>query len=335
MTVIVSGSPRDVIPVSTRVSWLREAHTWYPHVTVVGTFDPNPVDYHDAAMWDRHEQVWRDALRQTGNPVPVDTVFTPAHYGEELARRFNAHLVNLGNSREPFLYSSTDIRRDPVRHWDDIRPSVRGWIAKRVVVVGAESTGTTTLVKDLRSHYRLRGGAFGLTQWVREYGRDSSWIKLNKLRVERALRNAEEPTMWDVEWSDKDFIDIVREQNQLEDQAATLGGPLLLCDTDSWASLVWQERYLGRRTPDVAAFAQHQPRALYILTNHDGVAFEQDGVRDGEHVRMQMTDRFRECLAEQSTPWIEVSGVDHDRRVAKSIAAIDDALAGPWRCGEP
>jgi NadR type nicotinamide-nucleotide adenylyltransferase len=335
VTVIVSGTTGDPIPVATRVSWLREAHTWYPHVTVVGIFDPHPVDYADASTWDLHEKVWRDALQQTGNPVPVDTVFTPAHYGPELARRFNAHLVNLGNSREPFLYSSTDIRRDPVGHWDDVRPSVRGYLAKRVVVVGAESTGTTTLVKELREIYRRRGGPFGLTQWVREYGRDMSWIKLNKLRVERALRNAEEPTMWDVEWSDKDFVDIVREQNRLEDEAANLGGPLMLCDTDSWASLVWQERYLGRRTPDVAAFAQHQPRALYVLTTHEGVAFEQDGVRDGEHLRATMTDRFRECLQEQATPWIEVSGVDHEARVAAAVSAIDEVLEQPWRCGRP
>jgi nicotinamide riboside kinase len=139
--------------------------------------------------------------------------------------------------------------------------------------------------------------------------------------------------MWDVDWSDKDFIDIVREQNRLEDEAAELGGPLLLCDTDSWASLIWQERYLGRSTADVAAFAQHQPRALYILTNHEGVEFEQDGVRDGEHIRMNMTDRFRTALGEQKTPWIEVSGSDRDQRVREAVAAIDRVLAEPWRCG--
>jgi len=332
LTVVVLGSEREAIPIATRVRWLREAHTWYPHVTFVGAFDPHPVDLSDAPVWDLHERVIRDALGQTGNLSPVDAIFTPASYGPELARRFNAHLVNLGNSREPFFYSSSDIRHDPVAHWDDVRANVRGWIAKRVVVVGAESTGTTTLVKRLRDEYRQRGGPYGLTQWVREFGRDMSWIKLNKLRAERALTNDSEPTMWDVDWSDKDFVEIVREQNLLEDHAASLGGPLLLCDTDSWASLIWQERYLGRSTQDVSAFSQHQPRALYILTTHEGVSFEQDGVRDGEHVRMDMTQRFREALGDQGTPWIELSGHDHEARVRAAIAAIDTALQEPWRC---
>jgi HTH-type transcriptional regulator, transcriptional repressor of NAD biosynthesis genes len=334
VTVVVTGTETDAAPIATRVAWLRAAHTWFPHVTVVGAYDPHQVDYQDPAVWDLHERVVRDAVSQTGNPAPVDAIFTPAATGPEWARRFHATLVDLGHSREPFLYSSTDIRRDPVAHWDDIRPVVRGWLTKRVVVLGAESTGTTTLVKRLREEYRRDGGPYGLTQWVHEFGRDMSWIKLNKLRAERAMVGGPEPTMDDVEWSDKDFIDIVREQNRLEDEAARLGGPLLLCDTDSFASLVWQERYLGRRTADVAAFSQHEPRTLYILTSDEGVDFVQDGVRDGEHLRQQMTQRFRECLAEQSTPWIELSGTDHEARVRAAKAAIDDALQHhPWRIG--
>ena len=54
---------------------------------------------------------------------------------------------------------------------------------------------------------------------------------------------------------------------------------------------MWQERYLRRATGDVAAFSQHQPRALYLLTSHEGVAFEQDGVRDGQHLREWMTEQ--------------------------------------------
>jgi nicotinamide riboside kinase len=96
---------------------------------------------------------------------------------------------------------------------------------------------------------------------------------------------------------------------------------------------VWQQRYLGHVSPDVAAFSQHAPRALYILTTHEGVEFVQDGVRDGEHVREDMTDMFRAALAAQGTPWIEVDGVDHDRRVRTAIDAIDAVLAGTWRCG--
>ncbi len=194
-------------------------------------------------------------------------------------------------------------------------------MTQRVVVVGAESTGTTTLTTALAEIYRQRGGPFSTTQWVREFGRDMSFIKLERVR-------ASEPaaTMDDLIWTDEDFVDIAREQNRLEDEAAALSGPLLLCDTDSWATVIWQERYMGHRTAEVEALSQHTPRALYILTTDDGVAFEADEVRDGEHLREGMTKRFRECLENQSVPFIELDGRDFDRRVQLAVAAIDERL---------
>jgi len=191
----------------------------------------------------------------------------------------------------------------------------------RAVVVGAESTGTTTLVTALTEIYRQRGGDFSATQWVREFGRDMSFIKLELLRTREPLA-----TMDDLVWTDEDFVEIAREQNRLEDEAAAQSGPLLICDTDAWATVIWQERYMGHRTPAVETLAQHAPRALYILTTDEGVPFEADEIRDGEHLREGMTKRFRECLEYQSVPFIEVDGRDFDRRVRLAVAAIDELL---------
>ena len=191
----------------------------------------------------------------------------------------------------------------------------------RVVLVGAESTGTTTLTRELCEMYRARGGEFANTQWVREFGRDMSFIKLDRAR---AIDPAAD--MDTLVWTDDDFIEIAREQNRIEDEAAALTGPLLLCDTDAWATVIWQERYMGHRTRDVEALAQHAPRALYILTTDEGVPFEADEIRDGEHLRHAMTNRFRECLEEQTTPFIEVSGLNRAARVAAAVAAIDGVL---------
>ena len=57
------------------------------------------------------------------------------------------------------------------------------------------------------------------------------------------------------------------------------------------ATAIWEERYLGQRPAEVRAAARWPD--LYLLTDHDGVPFEQDGLRDGEHLREWMTGRFR------------------------------------------
>lgn len=191
----------------------------------------------------------------------------------------------------------------------------------RVVILGAESTGTTTLTTALCEHYRQQGGDFFTTQWVREFGRDMSFIKLDRLRASGAVA-----TMDDLVWTDEDFVEIAREQNRLEDEAALISGPLLLCDTDAWATRIWQQRYMGHESPEVVALAQHVPRALYLLTNERGVAFQADEIRDGEHLRADMSRQFREALAEQTTPWIELDGYNFDERFTRAVEAIDGVL---------
>lgn len=188
----------------------------------------------------------------------------------------------------------------------------------RVVVVGAESTGTTTLVESLCSHFQARGGAFATTTWVPEFGRDYT---VSKLQHAQTLNPA--ATMDDLVWTDEDFVTIAREQNWLEDVAAAVTGRLLLCDTDAFATSLWQERYLGHISPEVHELSFAQPRALYILTSPVGVDFDADEIRDGEHLREWMTQRFRDELTSRTTPWIELDGPDRTLRLQAAIAAID------------
>ena len=120
-------------------------------------------------------------------------------------------------------------------NWAFLAPPVRGWLARRVVVVGAESTGTTTMARALAAQLRLRGGAFAGTRWVPEYGRTLTELKMaGGVKVE------------DLVWDREDFLTVDPvEQNAAEDAAARAGGPLLICDTDAFATAIWEERYLG------------------------------------------------------------------------------------------
>jgi HTH-type transcriptional repressor of NAD biosynthesis genes len=81
------------------------------------------------------------------------------------------------------------------------------------------------------------------------------------------------------------------------------------------ATALWHERYVGEPAPrNLERAAAHQP-ALYVLTG-DEIPFVQDGMRDGEHIRHDMQQRFREVLAAQPVPWVEVRGSVQERVVA-------------------
>lgn len=340
VTVVAMGADVESIPLAARVEWLRGFFAERPHVCVVGVVDNVEVDYESDEVWAAHVALMREAVRSGAHSgaeggVDVDAVFTSEPYGAELARRFGAADVRLDASRATFAVSGTKVRADPVAAWFGLEPAVRGWFAKRVAVVGAESTGTTTLAADLADALRARGGPHALTAWVPEYGRELTVGKLAVARAVAAGRGEPEPTVFDLVWDDADFELVARRQNADEDRAAERGGPVLVCDTDALATTVWQERYTGRVTRAVLDIAASmRPRALYIVTDDEDVPFHDDGLRDGEHIRHWMTGRFREVLAAGSAPWIEVRG-DREKRLRQALDAVDGLLAGGWGLADP
>lgn len=321
LTVLVCAASVESVPLADRVAWMREVH---PDVRVVGAVDDTRMDLTDPAIWDAHMAVFTAAV-----PEPVDAVFTSESYGAELARRFGAASVLVDPDRTLFPVSGTAVRKDPVGCWDFLEPPVRAALTRRIVVLGAESTGTTTLARALTEHYRARGGGWAQTRYVAEYGREFSEQKL------AALRGRWPDAQWeDVVFTTDDFPVIAEAQNAREEEAARTGSPVLFCDTDSFATTVWHERYVGGRNPLVEDIADRARHHLWLLTDHEGVAFEDDGLRDGEELRPWMTDRFRAELTRTGREFIEVTG-GHQERLEAAVAAVDAVLDTGWNFAAP
>jgi NadR type nicotinamide-nucleotide adenylyltransferase len=175
----------------------------------------------------------------------------------------------------------------------------------RVCVVGAESSGTTTLARDLAAHYN--------TVWVPEYGR---------LYTER-LRETGINT-FAYEWKTEEFVHIAEQQQADEDRLAAQADRVLICDTDALATCIWHQRYVGTWSKEVEEIANRKRYALYLLTDCD-IPFEFDGVRDGQHIRPWMTKRFSEELTKRGYSWTLVKG-SREQRLAKAITEIDKLL---------
>lgn len=321
LTVLVCASSVESVPLEDRMAWMSEVH---PDVRIVGAIDNVPVDLTDPAVWDAHMAVFRAAV-----PGRVDAVFTSEPYGAELGRRFRADSVCVDPDRAVFPVSGTAVRKDPVGCWDYLEPPVRAALARRVVVLGAESTGTTTLARALTAHLRKRGGTWARTACVPEYGREFSEHKLAALRAERPAA-----TWSDVRFHSDDFPLIARRQTEREDAAARTGSPVLICDTDAFATTIWHERYMGAPHEGVAEIAARGRGDLWLLTDHRGVPFEDDGLRDGAHLRPWMTARFVAQLSRTGRRFIMLSG-SPEQRLGKALAAVDELLAEGWQFAAP
>lgn len=177
----------------------------------------------------------------------------------------------------------------------------------RVVLIGAESVGKTTLCAQLAAHYD--------TVWVAEYGREH-WEK----KIAAMNAPGEIPA-----WTDEEFIHIAEEQQRRETEAAARANRVLICDTNAFATATWFERYANRRHPDVDAVGARDRVDLYLVPSPD-VPFVQDGVRDGETIRAWMHARFLELIEAAHVPHVLITG-PYDTRLPRAIAAIDTLLA--------
>lgn len=294
VTVIICWRKSQLISGIERAKWIQEIH---PRVHV------KLLD--DDRLTDDDSEGWAKSTLEVLGFTP-DAVFTSESYGDPYASFLGCVHVLVDKERTFIPISATMVRSNPTKYAEFLEPCVRAAFARRVAIVGAESTGTTTLSKDLAKHYQ--------TVWVPEYGRFFSEGKLF------GDKNAA--------WRTEEFTKIARAQCVLEDSLAEASNGLVICDTDAFATSLWHERYMGNRSAEVEAVAARRHYDLYIVTG-DEIPFEQDGTRDGEHIRHDMHKHFIERLEEESKKeglsakkFIIVTG-SKEERLKQAVAAID------------
>lgn len=333
LTVLVMASAGESVPLADRVRWMAEVHRDEP-VDVIGAPCDVPMDLGSDTVWSAHVAIMRAAVA-AHTPARVDSVFSSESYGPELARRLEARHVFVDPARATHRVSGTAVRDDLHGHWDALHPVVRAGFATRIVVLGSESTGTTTVSRALAEHYRSPGGVWARTAWVPEYGRDHTMLKYDAACRAADRSGGPRPSLDDLRWDSDDFGTIARQQAELEEQAARQGSPVLICDTDALATRVWERRYVA---PSSRAAADAVPtlreRAIYLLTDHEGVPFVQDGWRDGERVRAEMTGWFIEELVSSGASWTLLTG-PVEERIGLAIGITDQLVACHARLDPP
>jgi NadR type nicotinamide-nucleotide adenylyltransferase len=177
----------------------------------------------------------------------------------------------------------------------------------RVCLLGAESTGKTTLAAALAEAYG--------TLWVPEYGR--IYTELG--------RPADAP------WTSWEFTHIARLQCWWEDFLAPLARRVLFCDTDAFTTAVFHEAYLGAPADDFAALAR-RTYDLYVVCGLD-VPWERDGLREFGEARRRHHETYVEHARASGSPWVLVEG-PVEERLATARQAVDSVLAGEsWPVG--
>ena len=169
----------------------------------------------------------------------------------------------------------------------------------KIALFGPESTGKTTLAKQLAAYYE--------TEWVPEFARDY----LQK-RWEENQHICEAD----------DMLPIAYGQMSLENEKLSSANKYLFCDTNLMVTKVFSEIYYGFCDPLLNEEALEHEYDLFFLTDID-VPWEKDDIRDKPEGRETVFSVFKQTLIDNKKPFITLSG-NKESRLAKAAIIIDN-----------
>jgi NadR type nicotinamide-nucleotide adenylyltransferase len=176
---------------------------------------------------------------------------------------------------------------------------------KKVVIIGPESTGKSTLCGDLAAHYQ--------TLWCPEYAR------------EYLLKHG-------MNYTHEDLLTIAKGQLELEDdyilqmQNKKDGKSVLFVDTNMYVMKVWDEFVFGNCHQFILDQILERNYDLYLLCNTD-LAWTYDILREYPDLesRERLYHIYKDIMINQTVPWEEIRG-NNEQRTLQAISAVDDFL---------
>lgn len=289
LTVMVESNDSQDIPGALRTQWMREM---LPGAKVDNCHETLPQDPSETPdFW----TIWEKVLRRHA-PEGVTHVFASETYGHRIAEILGAEFVPVDIERRCRDVSATRIRADPYGMWHMLPPPVRAHYCRRVVLIGPESSGKSTLAEAL--------GRTLDTIVAPEYGR--LWCDQFGTPDAEGLRR------------------IARGHAAGVAAARSQANRVLIEDTDAAMTQVWADMLGHDRDPEIEAYWTAPD--LYVVCDVDG-----PWVDDGQRWFPAPEDRQRflfKCVAEakaRDVPWMVASG-PVERRLAQVLHAMRENL---------
>jgi len=176
---------------------------------------------------------------------------------------------------------------------------------RKIVVIGPESTGKSSLCEQLALHFH--------TSWCPEYAREYLLAHGNKYSFDDLLTIAK----GQVELEDRSIQYFVKERTD---------SSMLFIDTDQYVMKVWCEFVFDRCHQWILDQIVSRKYDLYLLCSTD-LPWVKDALREYPDLesRERLFHIYRDIMINQGTPWVEIRG-DYDQRLKIAIEAVHKTM---------
>lgn len=177
---------------------------------------------------------------------------------------------------------------------------------KKIVLIGPESTGKSTLCEQLARHFN--------TMWVPEHAR----AYLNKNGTNYSLDDLS--VIAKNQLADEEAIHAQLLADEKSDQR------LLFIDTDMYVMKIWSEYVFGTCHPSILNEIVYRKYDLYLLCEPD-IPWVKDELREYPDLvtRHKLYHHYKDALVHQEVPWVNISG-DYEKRFVTAIKAVEENL---------
>lgn len=253
------------MPVNLRAKWLSIELKDLSHISVV------TLDETDIPTYPHGWEEWSKLLESVV-PEKFDVIFGgEQEYSEGNQKYFPYAKYELYDyDRSRFPISATMIRSNPLKHWDYVLGSARGFFSKKVLVTGTESCGKSTMVKYLSKVF--------YTAWSDEVGR----------RYAGEYLGGNENF-----FTDDDFNAIAYLQHEQDLKAINSANKIVFFDTDAVVTDYYSRLYMGHENKDVQRFVNPNKYDLVLFLSPD-VKWVADGQRRNSNNRDELDTTLRE-----------------------------------------
>ncbi|WJG08686.1 AAA family ATPase [Aliiglaciecola sp. LCG003] len=287
------------ISLNHRANWIRAL---FPQVTVIEAKNGPQVQGYTQQIMDIQNRFLSSLLKD----YKFDYFFSSEPYGEHVSKALNCQDFRVDMHREHVPISATQIRQNIIQHKHFLSTEVYVDLFKKVVLLGAPSTGKSTLAAALAKRYE--------TQWVEEYGREY-WLEH---QVDRRL-------------SPEQLLHIAQMQNQWEDEQLKHANQFLICDTNAFTTWHFALHYHGKALPELEALAQQswQRYDLVVLCD-DSIPYDDTWERSGDANRKEFQQFLIDYMHKHNKPYILAKGDLQQRLkiVSKALEHLENQHQG-------